>query len=100
MKVLVETVYKRALPVPQEKVFEIVAEHLNMMKKYMDEGKLKACYTKAGEHGGILIFDVESAAELNSLMMKLPLFPFIDTEIHNVMTLEEHIELFKKRQKK
>ena len=44
-------------------------------------GKWRHLWRIAGQYANISIFDVEDAAELHNLMLSLPLFPFMKTEV-------------------
>lgn len=44
-------------------------------------GKWRHLWRIAGQYANISIFDVTDAAELHALMLSLPLFPFMQTEV-------------------
>tara|TARA_A100001391_G_scaffold97242_1_gene64381 strand:+ start:408 stop:692 length:285 start_codon:yes stop_codon:yes gene_type:complete len=44
-------------------------------------GKWRHLWRIAGQYANISIFDVEDAAELHEIMLGLPLFPFMTTEV-------------------
>jgi muconolactone delta-isomerase len=72
--------------------FGALVASLQLKKK----GKVLEGYTKAGLKGGVIIFDVESAAELNGLMLSLPLYTFLETEIYPLLDNEESLAQMKK----
>lgn len=45
------------------------------------EGKWLHLWRIAGQYANISIFDVVDAAELHGIMLSLPLFPFMKTEV-------------------
>lgn len=44
-------------------------------------GKWRHLWRIAGQYANISVFDVEDADELHAIMMSLPLFPFMTTEV-------------------
>ncbi|MGJ8537960.1 MAG: muconolactone Delta-isomerase [Parasphingopyxis sp.] len=44
-------------------------------------GKWRHLWRIAGQYANVSIFDVEDAAELHEIMLSLPLFPFMTTEV-------------------
>lgn len=45
------------------------------------EGKWRHLWRIAGQYANVSIFDVVDAAELHAIMLSLPLFPFMNTEV-------------------
>lgn len=45
------------------------------------QGKWRHLWRIAGRYANVSIFDVESAAELNDIMMGLPLYPFMTVKV-------------------
>jgi muconolactone D-isomerase len=45
------------------------------------QGKWRHLWRIAGQYANISIFDVADAGELHDLMMSLPLFPFMTTQV-------------------
>lgn len=50
-------------------------------KELQRSGKWRHLWRIAGQYANISVFDVEDAAELHELMLSLPLFPFMKTEV-------------------
>ncbi len=44
-------------------------------------GKWRHLWRIAGQYANVSVFDVNDAAELHDIMMGLPLFPFMTTEV-------------------
>ena len=53
-------------------------------------------FTKAGSKGGVILLDVQSATELNTLMLRLPLYTFLETEVYPLLDTEESFAQMKK----
>lgn len=44
-------------------------------------GKWRHLWRIAGQYANVSVFDVDDAAELHDIMLSLPLFPFMTTEV-------------------
>ena len=44
-------------------------------------GKWRHLWRIAGQYANVSVFDVDDAAELHAIMLSLPLFPFMKTEV-------------------
>jgi muconolactone D-isomerase len=91
MKFLVINRQREVPHVPPEQAMELVINTIQMAKQQVKEGKSEVSYGLAGLSGGMAIYEAESGAELNSLLMSMPLFPYLDIEIFQLMTLDEAI---------
>jgi len=49
----------------------------------------------AGRKGGCVIWDVESVEELHILISQSPIFPFLETEITPLISIENALESVK-----
>lgn len=92
MKFLVITRQREVPPGPPEEQKKLVRDTIQVIQKFEKECKVEAAYGFAGLSGGSAIFNAESGGELNDLLMSLPNFPFMDTEIYPLMPLEKAIE--------
>lgn len=50
-------------------------------QKLQREGKWKHIWRIAGHYANYSIFDVHDAEELHSIMMQLPLYPYMEVEV-------------------
>jgi muconolactone D-isomerase len=94
LKFLVLTEVRELPPEPAQSM-ELARQQIEMLLELKKKGKVLEGYTKAGLKGGVVIFDVESAAELNSLMLSLPLYTFLDTEVYPLLDNEESLAQMK-----
>ena len=95
MKFLVLTEVREMPPDPAQSM-ELARQQIETLLELKKKGKVLEGYTKAGLKGGVIIFDVESAAELNGLMLSLPLYTFLDTEVYPLLDNEESLAQMKK----
>jgi muconolactone D-isomerase len=99
MKFLVLTEV-RELPPDPARSMDLARQQVEMLIDLKKKGKVLEGCTKAGMKGGVVIFDVESAKELNSLMLSLPLYTFLDTEVYPLLDNEESMVQMKKATEK
>jgi len=99
MKFLVLTEVRELPPDPAQSM-EVARQQIETLLELKKKGKVLEGYTKAGLKGGVVIFDVESAAELNGLMLSLPLYTFLDTEVYPLLDNEESLAQMKKASEK
>ncbi len=59
---------------------KIIAEKTRA-HELQQSGKWRHLWRVAGQYANVSIFDVESPAELHELMLSLPLFPYMETEV-------------------
>jgi len=69
-------------------VVKAIADHYDLVKKLKANGKLEVHYPLLGRHGGVSIYVVKSHEELQSLLVKNPLFNFNDYEIFPLLEYE------------
>lgn len=81
MLYLVKREVKGGYPLPPEEYLGLVAKDLEAIMKYKEEGKVLMHGTPIGRAAGYTIYDVDSNDELQRLYARLPLFPFVETEI-------------------
>lgn len=89
MKFLVVATMKEIPPVPTEQFLEMTVEEWQTVLQFRKEGKAEVNYGLAGLKGGMGIVDVESGAELNAMLMRLPFYAFLDVQIYPLMTVNE-----------
>lgn len=61
------------------------------VKQFRDDGRTKAIYGFAGENGGCLICECNTAQELNQYLSLNPLFLNNEWEIHSLVTADESL---------
>jgi len=89
MKFLVVAKTREIPPVPTERLLEMVVGEWQTALQFRKEGKAEVGYALAGLKGGTGIFEVESGAELNATLSRLPFYPFLDIQIYPLMTVDE-----------
>jgi muconolactone D-isomerase len=89
MKFLLIAKSKETPPMPPEQVAEAIVAEWQIVHQLLNEGKIEVAYSLAGQKGGMVIFEVESGAELNKIISSLPLYPFLDAQIYPLMTADE-----------
>lgn len=89
MKFLVVAIMREIHPVPTEQFLEMTVEEWQTALQFRKEGKAEVNYGLAGLKGGMGIVEVESGAELNAMLMRLPFYPFLDVQIYPLMTVNE-----------
>ena len=99
MKFLVLSEMAHLPPVPPEQIFEMAVRQVQWNIQLEEEGKVEVGYAKAGAKGGVLIFDVESAAELNSLLSRMPLYTFLNIQIFPLIPNKEILAQLEKQAK-
>jgi muconolactone delta-isomerase len=78
-------------PVPEEQALSAynAAQRLfKMLKDLEKDGKLKAKYALADIPGGIVMLDVESLEELYGILASMPTNPYVDREIHPLISMD------------
>jgi muconolactone D-isomerase len=55
-----------------------------LSQKLQREGKWKHIWRIAGLYANYSVFDVEDADELHSIMMQLPLYPYMEVEVNTL----------------
>jgi len=89
MKFLVVATMREIPPVPTEQFLEMTVGEWQTVLQFRKEGKAEVNYGLAGLKGGMGIVEVESGAELNAMLMRLPFYPFLDVQIYPLMTVNE-----------
>jgi muconolactone delta-isomerase len=85
-----------AFPLPLEQWMKLVVKHLETLVSYKQQGKILEGGPSADAKGSYFILDVGSIEELQGLVSQLPLFPFGDSELIPLVTLERAMELAKR----
>lgn len=57
------------------------AEERDMAQELQRQGKWRHLWRVAGRYANISVFDVADHDELNAILFKLPLFPFMDVTV-------------------
>lgn len=60
---------------------DLKAKEKTRAQELQREGTWRHLWRVAGRYANVSIFDVESAAELNDIMMGLPLYPFMAVKV-------------------
>jgi len=92
MMFLVQGELKGACPLPAKAWMERVVRELEMSVEHEQSGKALAGGTYVGRKGGCLILDVQSVDELNALVSRFPLHPFIDWEVIPLVSFEKSLQ--------
>lgn len=96
MLYLVNSELKGQYPVPPARWMDLVVEMLEAVTAHKQQGKLLLHGALVGRHGGIMVWDVDSHAELQALLTQLPLWPFLECEIIPILSTEETLESAKR----
>ena len=81
----------RIEPVPEEQALSAYKAAQRLFKKLKDlekDGKVKTRYAFADISGGVVILDVESLEELYGTLATLPTNPYVDREIHPLISMD------------
>jgi muconolactone D-isomerase len=89
MLFLVNTEIAHMPNLDQDTFLAIVEDQWNYVLELKKKGKFLEAYRMSGRKGGIAIANVESHGELNTLLSKMPLYPWLDTEAIPLISLEE-----------
>ena len=74
---------------------QFILPTLDLCRKLHDEKKILAGSPMSGTVGIVLIVNAESALELDDLIMNLPLWPFMETEVTSLTTFEGRAEVLR-----
>ncbi|EGW37461.1 muconolactone Delta-isomerase family protein [Desulfosporosinus sp. OT] len=99
MLFLVTSELKQLPPFPPQQIKEIMVEGWEKVIDYQKQGKILAQGMFAGRKGGCVIWDVESVEELHTLISQSPVFPFLETKITPLISIESALESVKLAQK-
>jgi len=92
MLFLLKSELKGAFPLPLGQWMELVVKNTETLISYKQQGKILAGGPASNAKGGYFILDVDSNEELQGLVSRLPLFPFSDSEVIPLVTLEQALE--------
>ena len=95
MLYLVKREIKGQYPLPPEDFLGLAAKDLEAIMSYKKQGKVVFHGAPVGQKAGYTIYDVDSNEELQSLYSRLPLFPFIETEIIPLISTQDALESIK-----
>ena len=83
---------KKDAPPPPPDIKERVVKEWEHVIAQRKEGKIVDAYGYADRKGGFIVYKVESREELEKLLNELPMAPFSEWEIIELVTLEEALE--------
>lgn len=63
---------------------ELKLRERELSQQLQREGKWKHIWRIAGLYANYSVFDVEDADELHSIMMQLPLYPYMEVEVNTL----------------
>ena len=86
---------KIGYPMPPEEWLELVLRHMDDILKYKQQGKVVVHGAPVGQQAGYMIWDVDSNKELQTLVTRLPAWPFMEWEIVPLISTEDTIESIK-----
>lgn len=92
MLFLVKSELTQLPPFPPQQVKEIMVQGWEKVIAYQKQGKILAQGMFAGRKGGCVIWDVDSVEELHMLISQSPIFPFLETEITPLISIENALE--------
>ena len=98
MLFLVKTELKGQYPVPPAQWMDVVVKTLDVIAAQKQEGKIVLHGGFVGRHGGVLVYDVASNAELQGLLVQLPLWPFLECEVIPMLSTEDMLRSAKQAQ--
>ena len=91
MLYLVNCELKGGYPVPAEEWLGLVLKGMEEVQQYRAEGKVVFHGALVGRQAGIMIWDVESNAELQKLLTQLPFWPFMKWKITPLISTDETV---------
>lgn len=98
MLFLVKTELKGQYPVPPAQWMDLVVKTLEAIVAQKQAGKIVLHGAFVGRHGGVIVYDVASNAELQGLLVQLPLWPLVECEISPMLATEETLHSAKQAQ--
>ena len=79
-------------PLPPEEWLELAAQHLEYLLDLKKKGKVVLHGGYVGRQAGCIIFDADSNEELQTLISRQPLWPFMWWEITPLISTERALE--------
>ena len=64
-----------------ERAARLKSDEKAMSQKLQQEGVWRHLWRIAGRYANISVFDVESPAQLNEILMQLPLYPYMEVTV-------------------
>ena len=95
----------KLIPIPDEQALSAYNAAQRLFKMLNDlekDGKLKAKYAFADIAGGIVMLDVASLEELYGILASMPTTPYVDREIHPLISMdimEEAVDMAREKMK-
>jgi muconolactone D-isomerase len=86
---------KGVVPQPEEQFREIGKKNVETLMSYKKQGKVLAGGAIAGRKGSYAIFDIDSIEELQGMVVRLPMYPFMDVELIPLISWEQTLESIK-----
>ena len=66
---------------PAERADQLKANEKAFAQQLQKDGVWRHLWRIAGQYANFSVFDVESPAQLNDLLMRLPLYPYMEIEV-------------------
>jgi muconolactone D-isomerase len=66
---------------PADQATQLKADEKALAQRLQEQGKWRHLWRIAGQYANISIFDVDSVDELHTLLMSLPLFPYMQIDV-------------------
>lgn len=82
-------------PVPPEVAVVLSDAMLGWIGRLRESGKSEALWGFAGMAGGMGIYNVDSAEELNGVVAEIPFGPFSDVQVTALVDVVESVTRFK-----
>jgi len=82
-------------PLPPQEWLGLVIKMLEAIKEHKQKGKIVVHGAYVGRRAGCIIWDVDSNKELQSLLIQLPLWPFMEWDIIPLLSTDETLESVK-----
>jgi hypothetical protein len=96
MKVMLFGTVVEKADIPARQQLSLIYDGL---KEFKQDSRTEELYGFAGEWGGVLLCNVESALELDEYVSLNPMSQVVKWEAHNVSTLDDQLQLMEKLMK-
>jgi len=89
---------KGGYPLPPAEWLAVVAKSMDLIVEYKKQGKIVLHGAFAGRSAGFMVWDVASHTELQSLLVRLPFWAFMDCETVPVISTDDTVASVKQAQ--
>lgn len=89
MLFLVKTEISQVPNTDRDTFLEMVRDQWKYILDQKNDGRFLEAYRMAGRKGGIALVKARSHGELNQLLSRMPLYPWLETEIIPLVSMEE-----------